>query len=105
MYSWTDSTDTELNNVRAFYKEVYRVIRQMYAERELTAQEAALDALGLPLIEFSCQSVCIQVRKPEDTTHFVCRKKEIEKRRQKFAKLDFTQATYAAHVTKYIHST
>ena len=60
---------------KAYYQEVYRAVRQMYGEREVTAQEAALDALGLPLIEFSCQSMCVQVRKPEDTTHFLCQRK------------------------------
>ena len=90
---------------KAYYQEVYRAVRQMYGEREVTAQEAALDALGLPLIEFSCQSMCVQVRKPDDTTHFLCQRKIIDEKRTKIAKLQLEDITYAPPVTKYIKRT
>ena len=87
---------------KAYYQEMYKAVRQMYSEREVTAQEAALDALGLPLIEFSCQSMCVQLRKPEDTTHMLCPGKMIDDKRSKCAKLGMEDVTYAPHVTKYI---
>ena len=74
----------------------------MYGEREVTAQEAALDALGLPLIEFSCDSVCLQVRKPADTVHFVRPREQLEKKRRVQGKLEWGDITYDPPVTKYI---
>ena len=90
-------------NARAYFEEVYRAARKMYAEREVTAQEAALDALGLPLIEFSRQCEYIQVRKPNDTTHFLRKKADRDKRRREEGKLDFRDITYDPPVVKYIN--
>jgi hypothetical protein len=90
---------------KAYYQEMYRAVRQIYSEREVTAQEAALDALGLPLIEFSCQSMCVQVRKPADTTHMLCPGKMVDRKRTKCGKLSMEDVTYAPHVTKYIQRT
>ena len=90
-------------NARAYFEEVYRAARKMYAEREVTAQEAALDALGLPLIEFSRQCEYIQVRKPNDTTHFLRKKADRDKRRREEGKLDFRDITYDPPVVKCIN--
>lgn len=43
------------------------VMRELIGEREITAQEAALDALGLPLIRYSAAVQYIQARPPEET--------------------------------------
>ena len=90
-------------NSRAYFEEMYRAARKTYAEREVTAQEAALDALGLPLIEFSRQCEYIQVRKPNDTTHFLRKKTDRDKRRREEGKLDFRDITYDPPVVKYIN--
>lgn len=101
--SLTEKPDAELLNARAYFEEVYRAARKMYAEREVTAQEAALDALGLPLIEFSRQCQYIQVRRPADTVHFLRRKEEIAKRRCEQGRLEFRDIAYDPPVVKYIN--
>ena len=98
----TGAEDAQEKSVKSFYEEVNRAVRKMVAEREVTAQEAALDAFGLPLIEFSCQAIYVQVRKPGDTTHLLRPKKDLENRRRVHGRLDWDNIVYDPPVNKYI---
>ena len=50
-----------------FYKKMYSIVRNVIGQREMSAQEAALDAFGLPLIMFSRKMIYLQARRPEET--------------------------------------
>lgn len=71
-------------------------------EREITAQEAALDANGLPLITFSCECLYKQARPPKDSFHTVRRKKD-RKRPRPNQPSKFSDYVYDIPVTKYVH--
>lgn len=79
-----------------------RTIRMMVAEREMTVQEAALDALSLPLIEFSCQAVYVQVKRPSDTTHMLRPHAHWAKKKKEEGHVEWKDITYDAPVCKYI---
>lgn len=70
-------------------------MKKFVSEREMSAQEAALDATGLPLIEFSRSFVCVQANNPHETRLLV----KPERRRK-----DEKDFFYSLAVTKYIHS-
>ena len=91
--------------MKSFYEEVNRVVRRAVGDREVTAQEAALDALKLPLIQFSCEAIYVQVRKPGDTMHMVRPKKDLDQRRSSQVTLDWSSIVYDPQVNKYIKRT
>lgn len=86
-----------------FYKNIVRVMRSLVGQREITAQEAALDASGLPLVSFSCGSIYVQARTPTDSFHTVRRKKD-RKRPRPNESSKLSDYVYDIPVTKYIHS-
>ena len=91
--------------MRSYYEDIYRTIRRFVGEREYTAQEAALDAVRLSLIEYSREQICVQARKPRDTIHTVRRGPDRQKRRRAGEETTFQDLVYETHVYKYINST
>lgn len=81
---------------KVFCKKVYDVVKKFVSEREMSAQEAALDATSLPLIEFSRQFVAVQANTPYATRLLI----KPERQRK-----DAKDLFYSLPVTKYIHST
>lgn len=95
------STDVDVQDVnRALHTDIYETVKRFVADREMTAQEAALDALGLPLIQFSTTIQYLQVNSPEDTC-VIPRKR---KNRHKHANGDnqLRSLVYDPPVTKYV---
>lgn len=94
--------------VKDFYRYMLKAVRDFVAEREVTAQEAALDAHGLPLIRYSCDSIYVQARPPGETFHTVKRTSD----RRKSRRLDtsgeenvarkLSDFVYDVAVTKYV---
>lgn len=84
----------EDNLYKLFCKEIYEVVKKFVSEREMSAQEAALDATSLPLIEFSRQFVPVQVNNPQEMKMMV----KPESRRK-----DDKDFFYSLPITKYIH--
>lgn len=46
---------------------MYSIVRSVIGQREISAQEASIDAFGGPLIKFSRKIAYIQAREPEET--------------------------------------
>jgi hypothetical protein len=86
---------------RVYHNKMYEIVKRMTGEREITAQEATLDALGVPLISFSTGISYIQANRPEETTHVVKSKK---KRQGVRARSKLSAFLYDAPVTKYVKS-
>lgn len=94
-------TDVDVDDVnRALHQDIYTAVKQFVGDREMTGQEAALEALGLPLIEYSSRVDFVQANRPEDT-YIIARKK---KHRPTMAAADqqLRRLTYDPHVTKYV---
>jgi hypothetical protein len=97
---------------KTYYSKLSKCIRKVVAEREITAQEAALDALGLPLICYSCECNYIQALPPKDTYHIAKRASHrTKKSRTESANnnsnvlSEVTDFVYDAPVDKYVKST
>lgn len=86
--------EEEDNLYKIFCKRIYDVVKKFVSEREMSAQEAALDATSLPLIEFSRQFVPIQLNNTQEMRLML--KPESRMKDEK----DFF---YSLPVTKYIH--
>ena len=84
---------------RALHQDIYATVKLFVGDREMTGQEAALDALGLSLIEFSAGVEYIQANCPGDT-YVIARKR---KHRRTTANTDqqLRRLTYDPPVTKY----
>ena len=95
------SVDTAVDDVnRALHKDIYDTVKRLVADREMTAQEAALDALGLPLIEFSASVQYIQANMPRDT--YVIPRKRRNRRRNMNPDHQLRNLVYDPPVTKYV---
>lgn len=95
------SVDSEVVDVnRALHKDIYDTVKRLVADREMTAQEAALDALGLPLIEFSACVQYIQANSPSDT--YVVPRKRQYRRRVVNQDQQLRRLVYDPPVTKYV---
>ena len=88
--------------MKSFYECINRTIRRFVGDREITAQEAALDAVGLPLISYSCECIYVQARRPEDTVHIVKRKEHRLKIARTSADVQFEDMVYQTQVGKYM---
>jgi hypothetical protein len=80
---------------------MYEIIKKITGDREMTAQEAALDALGINLIHYSCSLKYIQAKRPEETEHVM---KPRKKREGNANKRKLSAFLYDAPVTKYVKS-
>jgi hypothetical protein len=47
-----DAEDAEQKIMKSYYEDIYRTIRKFVGEREITAQEAALDAVSESIIKY-----------------------------------------------------
>ena len=95
------AVDAEVDDInRALHKDIYETVKRLVADREMTAQEAALDALGLPLIEFSASVQYIQANTPADT--FVIPRKRKNRRRTVNPEQQLRSLVYDPKVTKYV---
>jgi len=106
-FAVSDSVDDDEQAItKAFYQDLNKIVRKLVGERELTAQEAALDALALPLVKYSCECLYVQARSPTDTFHML-RKKEDRRKRQRTddSVANFEDLVYDPAVVKYIKST
>ena len=89
--------------MRSYYEDIYKTIRKFVGEREITAQEAALDAVSESIIKYSCALIYVQARRPRDTVHTVRRAKDRAKRQCRGDALTFEDMVYDSHVQKYIN--
>ena len=80
-------------------------MRWLTANRLLSAQEGGMDALLLPLIEYSCQCLTVQARRPTETSHIMRPRKFWVKKLREEGRVAFKDIAYDAPVTKYIHRT
>ena len=103
--TYTDDEDAQKKNETSYFQEMNRVIRKMVSEREVTAQEAALDAYGLPLIKYSCDVVHLQARTPEDTIHKLKPFVQWNKKRDEVGQVGWADVVYDPPVTKYLNRT
>ena len=95
------AVDEEVDDVaRALHKDIYDTVKRVVADREMTAQEAALDALQLPLIQFSTSVVYVQTNRPDDT-HVLPRKKKDRAKRRRVDDLH-RHLVHDPPVTKYV---
>ena len=96
-----ETVENEENEVdRQLHRDIYEVVKRLVADREMTAQEAALDALGLPLIQYSCSIHYVRAAPPDDTYVKPRRKGDRMKRRR--TDNDPRQYLYDPPVTKYV---
>ena len=94
------AVDPDIDNVsRALHRDVYNTVKRLVADREMTAQEAALDALGLPLISYSASMRYVQANSPDDT--YVVPRKRKTRRRHPNPDLQMRSLIYDPPVTKY----
>lgn len=91
--------------MRSYYEDIYKTIRKFNGEREITLQEAALDATGESLVEYSCVHMHVQARRPRDTVHRMRRAEHRPKRHCPGVPLTFEDMVYDSHVQKYITRT
>lgn len=91
--------------MRSYYEDIYKTIRKFNGEREITLQEAALDATGESLVEYSCVHMHVQARRPRDTVHRMRRAEHRPKRHCPDVPLAFEDMVYDSHVQKYITRT
>ena len=95
------SVDVEVDDInRALHKDIYETVKRLVADREMTAQEAALDALGLPLIQFSTGLIFVQANCPEDT--YVIPRKRRNRRQAHDGEQLLRHLVYDPPVTKYV---
>lgn len=93
--------------VSGFYRDFLRVMSSIVGSREITAQECALDAYGLPLITYSCDAQYFQIKSPQETVWTIRRQKEIEKRARfnNSSSRTLEDIAYEPPVVKYVKST
>jgi len=88
--------------VKSFYKEILKVVKKIVGEREITLQEATLDAQGLPLITYSCDARYIQAKPPNDTVLTAMRAKDRAKRQRTEGPDKLWSYVYDPSVVKYV---
>lgn len=85
------------------YTQLLRVMREVVGDREVTAQEGALDGEGLPLAEYSRQCLYIQARPPSETMLTAKRTKD-RKSTGGGGAMKLSEYLYEPSVTRYINS-
>ena len=96
------AVDVEVDDVdRALHRDIYDTVKRIVADREMTAQEAALDALQLPLIQFSTSIVYVQTNRPEDT-YVLPRKRKDRAKRRMIDEEQHRHLVYDPPVNKYV---
>jgi hypothetical protein len=81
---------------------MYDIIKRINGDREKTAQEAALDALGIPPIMYSCSTEYVQANRPEETQHIL---KPRKMRDKTVNNKKLSAFLFDVHATKYVKST
>ena len=103
--SLTGGENADDKIMKSHFKEINDVVRKFVAEREITVQEAALDATRRPLVRYSRQCLRVCACRPSETMHIVKDSATRAQLRRSAGALSFEQMVYDPWVKKYVNRT